>query len=54
MKSDLIKSFTVEGLFGTNDILIPFDDNVKILIGENGLRISFVPNNPSTDGKSVV
>lgn len=44
MKSDLIKSFTIDGLFGTNDIHIPFDDNVKILIGENGLGKTQVLN----------
>jgi predicted ATP-dependent endonuclease of OLD family len=37
MKSSIIKSFSVYGLFGTNDVHIKFDENVKILIGENGL-----------------
>ncbi|WP_395053643.1 AAA family ATPase [Flavobacterium sp.] len=37
MKNNYIKSFRVEGLFGTNDINIIFDENKKILIGENGL-----------------
>jgi predicted ATP-dependent endonuclease of OLD family len=37
MKSNNIKSFRVEGLFGTNDINILFEENTKILIGENGL-----------------
>ncbi|MDR1973659.1 MAG: ATP-binding protein [Bacteroidales bacterium] len=33
-----IKSFEVFGLFGTDDVSIPFnDDGIKILIGENGL-----------------
>ncbi|MDR1244545.1 MAG: ATP-binding protein [Endomicrobium sp.] len=32
-----IKSFEVFGLFGTDDVSIPFNDRVKILIGENGL-----------------
>ncbi len=32
-----IKSFSVYGLFGTNDVHIPFDEDVKILIGENGI-----------------
>lgn len=36
MKS-IIKSFSVYGLFGTDDVHIPFDENVKILIGENGI-----------------
>jgi len=33
----MIKSFSVYGLFGTSDVHIPFDSNIKILIGENGL-----------------
>lgn len=37
MISNSIKSFKVEGLFGTNDVNILFEDNKKILIGENGL-----------------
>lgn len=37
MKSSNIKSFSVYGLFGTSDVHIPFDENIKILIGENGL-----------------
>jgi predicted ATP-binding protein involved in virulence len=37
MKSNNIKSFSVYGLFETDDVHIPFDENVKILIGENGL-----------------
>ncbi|MDR1182687.1 MAG: ATP-binding protein [Bacteroidales bacterium] len=32
-----IKSFEVFGLFGTDDVSIPFNDKIKILIGENGL-----------------
>ena len=32
-----IKSFSVYGLFGAYDVHIPFDEEVKILIGENGL-----------------
>lgn len=32
-----IKRFSVVGLFGTNDVDIFFDENKKILIGENGL-----------------
>jgi hypothetical protein len=32
-----IKSFEIYGLFGTDNIVIPFDDDgIKILIGENG------------------
>ena len=37
MKSSNIKSFSVYGLFGTNDVHIKFNENIKILIGENGL-----------------
>jgi predicted ATPase len=37
MNKIYIKSFEVFGLFGTDDVSIPFDDSVKILIGENGL-----------------
>lgn len=31
----VIESFEVIGLFGTDDVSIPFKDTVKILIGEN-------------------
>lgn len=41
---NLIKRFTIKGLFGTNDVSIPFDDNVKILIGENGIGKTQVLN----------
>ncbi len=44
MKSGNIKSFSVFGLFGTDDVHIPFDENVKILIGENGLGKTQVLN----------
>ncbi|MCU0444404.1 MAG: ATP-binding protein [Microscillaceae bacterium] len=37
MKANIIKSFSVYGLFGTNDVHIPFDENIKILAGENGI-----------------
>lgn len=37
MENNIIKSFRVEGLFGTNNVDIIFDENKKILIGENGL-----------------
>ena len=37
MKSNSIKSFSVYGLFGTYDVNIQFSENIKILIGENGL-----------------
>jgi predicted ATP-dependent endonuclease of OLD family len=44
MKSTLIKSFAVYGLFGTNDVHIKFGDTIKILIGENGLGKTQVLN----------
>jgi predicted ATP-binding protein involved in virulence len=44
MKSNIIKSFSVYGLFGTDDVHIPFDENIKILIGENGLGKTQVLN----------
>jgi predicted ATPase len=40
----IIKSFSIKGLFGTTDIIIPFEDKVKILIGENGLGKTQVLN----------
>ncbi|KUK51965.1 MAG: ATP/GTP-binding protein [Desulfotomaculum sp. 46_296] len=36
-KLNSLKSFAIYGLFGSMDIVIPFDSNVNILIGENGL-----------------
>ena len=33
--SSIIKSFAIYGLFGTNDVRITFDENIKIIIGEN-------------------
>ncbi|MCB9033268.1 MAG: AAA family ATPase [Chitinophagales bacterium] len=44
MNLNNIKSFTVLGLFGTNDVTIPFKDGIKILIGENGLGKTQVLN----------
>lgn len=44
MNLNNIKSFTVKGLFGTNDVTIPFHDGIKILIGENGLGKTQVLN----------
>lgn len=40
----LIKSFSIYGLFGTTDVHIPFDDDVKILVGENGIGKTQVLN----------
>lgn len=44
MKSNKIKLFSVYGLFGTSDVHIKFDENIKILIGENGLGKTQVLN----------
>lgn len=43
-KKSNIKSFSIFGLFGMRDIIIPFDNNIKILIGENGLGKTSVLN----------
>jgi ABC-type lipoprotein export system ATPase subunit len=37
MRKSNLKSFIVKGLFGDRSISIPFEEDVKILIGENGL-----------------
>lgn len=39
-----IKSFSIYGLFGTADVHIPFDEPIKILIGENGIGKTQVLN----------
>jgi predicted ATPase len=44
MNTSNIKSFSVHGLFGTDDVHIPFDDSIKILVGENGLGKTQVLN----------
>jgi len=44
MKSNKIQLFSVYGLFGTSDVHIKFDENIKILIGENGLGKTQVLN----------
>ncbi|MCC6448019.1 MAG: ATP-binding protein [Chitinophagaceae bacterium] len=44
MKSNKIKSFSVYGLFGTSNVHITFDKNIKILVGENGLGKTQVLN----------
>ena len=44
MNSNMIKQFSVYGLFGTSDVHIKFDENIKILIGENGLGKTQVLN----------
>ncbi len=44
MKSSKIKKFSVYGLFGTSDVHIDFEENIKILIGENGLGKTQVLN----------
>ena len=40
----IIKSFSIYGLFGTEDVHINFDENIKIIIGENGLGKTQVLN----------
>jgi predicted ATP-binding protein involved in virulence len=37
MRNSNLKSFSIKGLFGDRTVTIPFKDDVKILIGENGL-----------------
>ncbi|MGC1247070.1 MAG: AAA family ATPase, partial [Spirulinaceae cyanobacterium] len=44
MTKNLLKSFSIYGLFGTKDVHIPFDEDIKILIGENGLGKTQVLN----------
>jgi predicted ATP-dependent endonuclease of OLD family len=44
MHTSNIKSFSVHGLFGTDDVHIPFDESIKILVGENGLGKTQVLN----------
>jgi hypothetical protein len=45
MNTSNIKSFSVYGLFRTNDVHIPFDENIKILVGENEIQIKFLKKN---------
>lgn len=44
MNKSNIKSFSVHGLFGTDDVHIPFEENIKILVGENGIGKTQVLN----------
>lgn len=44
MRKSKIKLFKVNKLFGDRDISIPFDNDVKIVIGENGLGKTTVLN----------
>jgi predicted ATPase len=44
MKTSNIKSFKIKGLFGDRDVNIPFKQDIKILIGENGLGKTTVLN----------
>jgi len=37
MRNSNLKSFSINGLFGDRNVKIPFKDDIKILIGENGL-----------------
>jgi len=40
----MIKHFKIKNLFGFRDVDIPFDNNIKILIGENGLGKTTILN----------
>lgn len=42
MKTSKIKTFSIFGLWGEKDIRIPFEDDVKILVGDNGIGKSQV------------
>ncbi len=42
--SNKLKKFEIKGLFGTRDVTIPLDTDVKILIGENGLGKTTILN----------
>lgn len=39
-----IKKFTLNGLFNTQNVIIPFENKIKILIGENGLGKTTILN----------
>jgi predicted ATP-binding protein involved in virulence len=39
-----IKKFTLNGLFNSQSVIIPFDNKIKILIGENGLGKTTILN----------
>jgi predicted ATP-dependent endonuclease of OLD family len=43
-KQRILKSFSIKKLFGTTDVMIPFEDTTKILIGVNGLGKTQVLN----------
>jgi AAA ATPase domain len=43
-KQRILKSFSIKKLFGTTDVMIPFEDTAKILIGVNGLGKTQVLN----------
>lgn len=44
IRNSNIKSFSIEGLFGTRNVIIPFENNIKVLIGENGLGKTTILN----------
>jgi len=44
MKDKIIQSFTIKGLFGLYDVHIPFENDVMILIGENGMGKTQIMN----------
>jgi predicted ATPase len=39
-----VKQFTINGLFGVSNVTIPFEENIKILIGENGVGKTTILN----------
>ena len=43
-KEHNIKYFRIEGLFNDRTVELPFDQNFKILIGENGLGKTSILN----------
>lgn len=44
MTESFIKSFSIYGLFGQDDVHLYFDENTKILVGENGIGKTQVLN----------
>jgi len=43
-RENKIKEFTIKGLFGTRDVTLPLNTNIKVLIGENGLGKTTILN----------
>ncbi|NGQ95525.1 AAA family ATPase [Brevibacillus sp. SYP-B805] len=44
MKTLKLKHFSIKGLFGYKNIEIPFNENIKILVGENGIGKTTILN----------